>query len=718
MRYRFADLELDLDQRRLSREGNNIELSKLTFDVLATLVEAAPDLVTHDQLVDSAWGENRVVTPENLYQRITVLRKALGDDAQDPAYIESVRGTGFRLIPAVGPAELPSQSHRHTRLWAWGAASLAVLLLVGYLVLGRLDLPGGNAEPIADPGTGEPDAPQTVAVLPFQNFSPDAENQFYALGIHEEVLNQLAKLRQLRVTSRTSVGRYADTQMSLPDIAEELGVDALIEGSVRYADDRIRVTVQLVDGATDEHLWSDTYDHPVGDIFWIESDIATQVADALRLTYVDDERLQLENAPTASSEAYIDYLRGQGALSGQYFESGKQFMRSAEPKDALPYALKQFERAVEADPEFALAHAVLSQVHIDLYWYGVDRSDERRQKALAAAQRARELQPDLPEARLAMAYYLYHGYLDYGAALQELDGVRDQLPSSAEIHRIYSAIYRRQGRWDLSLQHGERALELDPFNVETLWSHSATCLAMRRYDTARELINRAIALAPDTGNPYEMLAYIGLMDRGDTAAGVALAEAAPEAIGSDVDKMYWAHALYSRDYEGALELLDRRDQFAFPNAPFLYPRESLRALIYRLQGKDDLAQAHFELARAQIETALEEQPFTRSTPNLRVMLGEALVGLGEVERGIASVERGLFELSPEVDAYFGRILQYEAIMRIYLQVDPFGRALPLLDEYLSVHGGGFSIEGMLPDPRLDPIRDDPRFQALVEKHRR
>ena len=730
MRYRFADLEFDLDQRRLSRDGNDLELSKLTFDVLSILVQAAPDLVTHDQLVDGAWGENRVVTPENLYQRITVLRKALGDDAQHPEYIESVRGTGFRLIPAVIRVdEEPESREIRPSKWTWAAIGVVALLMLvlGVHFTGRVNPTVETDNPeLAQAGVRPQDQLQNqsqsqtkaIAVLPLENFSPDPDHAFYARGIHEELLNQLAKLRQLRVTSRTSVARYAGTNKSIRDIADELGVDAIIEGSVRYAEDRIRITVQLIDGATDQHLWSETYDHPIGDIFAIESDIASRVANALRVSFAEDERLRLERAPTASEAAYVDYLRGQDALAEIYFRSGTGFTRSAQPWDALPFALQQLERAVETDPEFALAHAALSQVHIDHYWYGIDRTDERRRQALVSAQRARELQPDLPEARLALAWYFYHGYLDYTAALQELDAVRERMPSNADLFEAYHAIYRRQGRWEEALEHGNRHLQLDPVNPHGLWNLAATNLAMRRYDEARRLIDKAIALAPDMRSLFLVAGGIELFDRANTQAALAIDDAAGETVGDWAERMEWWHAFYSRDYDSALEVLDRSDSLTFPNQPRSYQRESLRALIHRLQGNDEQARMHFELAREQIEARLEVEPIDWRTPNLYVMLGEALVALGDTERGLAYVERGLSDLSPSVDAYFGRFLQYEAIMRVYLITDPIGTALPLLDEYLSAHGGGFSIEGMLPDPRLDPIRDDPRFQALVEKHRR
>jgi TolB-like protein/DNA-binding winged helix-turn-helix (wHTH) protein/Tfp pilus assembly protein PilF len=713
MIYEFADLQLDIGRHKLTRQGQEVPLPKLSFNVLVALVQAAPDMISHDDLIERVWGPNRVVTAENLAQRMMMLRNGIGDDSGHPRYIEGVRGEGYRLVPDVTKRESRSGVNAPRNPFVRYAV-VAVLLFVAAMIVfsDRLvDTPSSESLLISQSGTA-------IAVLPFANFSPDPDNAYYAAGIHEEILNHLAKLKQLQVISRTSSFAYADSTQSIPEIANELSVDAIIEGSVRYANDRIRVTVQLVDGSTDEHLWSETYDRKFDDIFAIESDIAAKVADALRVTYTDDERALVESAPTSSAAAYADYLRGQDALARQYYASGVQYNRSSEVHESLPYAQQQYERAIAADPNFALAYAALSMVHIDHYWYGIDRTNERRQKALAAAQRARELQPDLPEARLAMGTYFYHGYHDYGAALQELDAVREQLPSNVDLHRVYSGIFRRTGRWEESLESAAKAIELDPMHVELMWNQSATLLAMRRFDEAREMIQRAISIAPDLPNLRALSAYIERFDRGNTEAGYLLSQAPPLAGNIRAEQFYWWHGLYTRDYDIGLEILDHDDHVGVHNSPFMYPRENMRALMYRLKGEQELARKHYEIAVQQLESLLNEEPVNRGTPNLRVVLGEALVGIGEIERGVAMAERGLADFSPEHDAYFARFLQYEALMRVFLVTDPYGRGLSLLDEYLSSNGGGVSIEGMLPDPRLDAIRDDSRFVELVEKYRR
>jgi len=717
MIYRFADISIDSETRQVRRDDQLIGLSKLGFDVLLALVEAAPKVLDHDGLTDRAWGRNRVVTPENQLQRIMLVRKSLGDDAQNPRYIEVVRGQGFRLIPEVistDPVEeiqpLPQpgvKEKKHRR--SYMAVAFAVVILAGlFFTAERFWLEPGESAPLSS-------LPKSLAVLPFANLSPDPDNAYYAAGIHEEILNALAKLKELKVISRTSMGQYAGTQLSIKEIASQLDVDSIIEGSVRYANDRIRVTVQLVDGSTDHHIWSETYDRGFGDIFEIETDIAEKVAEVLQITYGDDERSLIKQAPTTSPEAFAQYLRGQDALAQQIYQSGKQFAASADIYEAVPFAAEQFERAVARDPEFALAHAALSVAHIDMYWYGFDGTDERRQKAWASAQRARELQPGLPEARFAMAMYFYHGYRDYNAALHELDAIRDQMRSNSELHNIYGSIYKRTNRWDESVVSLRKATELDPRNFNVLWNFGYVLAAMRRFDEAREIADRALSLAPEMGALYSMRAFAELWESGNTQVAGDLAHSAKNELGERAASLAWWHALYSRDYDSALVIVEAEDQFRFPHGHGLWPTQSMRATIHSLRGDQELALKYFEIAREQIVSRMEENP---GSAYLKVALGEALVGLGETQLGIEITEQALAEFSPLVDSYYSRLLQYEAIVRIFLIADPFGRALAQLDDYLSNHGGGFTIEGLLPDPRFDVVRTEPQFLQIVEKFKR
>ena len=312
-RYRFDDLTLDVGQCRVLRDGQPIQLSKLTFDLLRVLVEAAPNLVTHDDLAQQVWGPKRIVTPENLAQRLMLLRQAIGDPADRPRYIEGVRGLGYRLIPKVGIAEdeastaepllgsargeagadvARSNERKRTRYVV--AAAAAALLAVA---LGALLLP----EDVASVG------PHSVAVIPFDNLSPNADDEFFAFGLHQEVINQLVKVSDLTVVSRTTMMRYADGAKTPREIARDLDVETVLEGSVRRAGDTVRVAVQLVDPRSDTNLWSETYDGDlanVANMFAIQANIATNVSSALAARLSLQEQSRLSRVPTNSGAAY------------------------------------------------------------------------------------------------------------------------------------------------------------------------------------------------------------------------------------------------------------------------------------------------------------------------------------------------------------------------------------------------------------------------------
>src|SRR5262245_52233620 len=272
--YRFADLTLDVARRSVTRHGDAIELKALDFDLLRFLVESAPNVVTYDELAEKVWGRH-FVSPENVTQRIKLLRDGLSDDASEPRYIETVRSKGYRLIPSVQPvSSSPESVTGRPRPWLAIATAALVLVVAGVYLLGPRP-----AETV-DVGTHMP-LPSSVAILPIQNLSPDAEDAYFAAGIHEEIIGQLAKVPGLSVIAQTSVQRYANAGKSIPEIAAELNVETVMEGSVRYSGERVRITTNLIDAATGASRWSEVYERELGDVFAIQEDIATNIAAAL-----------------------------------------------------------------------------------------------------------------------------------------------------------------------------------------------------------------------------------------------------------------------------------------------------------------------------------------------------------------------------------------------------------------------------------------------------
>lgn len=297
--YRFADLEIDTGRHRVRRGARDISLPTISYRFLLALVHAAPNMVSYDELVDEVWS-GRDVSPETIAQRIKLLRAALDDQAGHPRYIRVIRGEGFQMIPEVR--------------WVadnFGGApvKLQQRVLIGGTISGII-VTAFIAWMFYSPDTPERDLP-SIAVLPFENLSPNPDDAYFAAGIHEEVLNQLAKLRGLRVISRTSVLNpdYTNGEMSIREIANELNVASMMEGSVRFADDRVRIVVQLIDAATDEHVLGQVYERHFSDIFAIQSDIAMNITDALEAELSLQERAAIEKKATESPEAYAFYLR-------------------------------------------------------------------------------------------------------------------------------------------------------------------------------------------------------------------------------------------------------------------------------------------------------------------------------------------------------------------------------------------------------------------------
>lgn len=508
MMYRFGELELDTGRRELCRSGKPVKLTKLSFKVLEVLVESAPDLVTHDDLIDRVWGENRVISPENLSQRIKMLRESLGDSADTPTYIEVVRGQGVRLIPPVddGPAvdsdsvspAAQAQGTRQVASRAWLGLVAAIVAIVALLWFSR---ESGYQRTPDENVAGDY---SSVAVLPFSNLSPDPNNSFFAAGMHEEVLNQLAKLTSLRVISRTSMLRYQDTRESIPAIARQLDVDSIIEGSVRYADERIRVTIQLVDGESDEHVWSETYDRPFNNVFEIESEVARDVAAALHQVVSDKDVARLARPPTDNLDAYAHYVKGQ------------QLVINRKPAE-LHKAVEHFESAVELDADFALAWVGLADSLSWLTTYaGLPPTQlfERRQAAIDSAM---SINPSLAAAWLSFAG-LRSDQGEYKEAEKYFRRSIELDPKSAQTyHQFGWFLNMRLGRSEESLPLLRKAVELDPVNPAPTGALAQALWALGRPEEAlaikRELLDRDTDAVGLVSRQYSiLLATLGRLD--------------------------------------------------------------------------------------------------------------------------------------------------------------------------------------------------------------
>src|SRR5437773_6756790 len=327
---------------------------------------------------------------------------------------------------------------------------------------------------------------KSIAVLPLENLSEEKENAFFADGIQDELLSNLAKIKDLKVISRTSVMQYkTDITRNLKEIAQQLGVSNVVEGSVRRSGNHIRVSVQLIDAQTDRLLWVQNYDRTVADSITLQDELATEIAVALGATLSPQEKARLEVKPTNNPAAYDDYLRGRASAAG-----------SPVDKSTLEDAIRSYQEAVKLDPNFALAWAYLSYTQSYYYWIGFDRSPARLAAAKDALDRALALNPNLPETHLALGYYRYYGERDFTAALAEFQQAEQGLPNNVDVNRAIGVIQRRLGHWDEAIASLRRAVELDPRNVEVSDVLAITYIVVRRSPAALAIADRVLALEP------------------------------------------------------------------------------------------------------------------------------------------------------------------------------------------------------------------------------
>jgi len=465
MIYEFSDLTLDLDRHLLTRGGQPIKLTKLSFKVLQSLVQAAPALISHDDLIDQVWGPKRVITSDNLSQRMKTLRQSLGDDPNQPIYIEGVRGEGYRLVPEVKiqSAQTSSRSSRRG-LSSRFLVSLAVLALaVGYIAFDKFVLDPVEDAQLAQSARQEGHTAartkshedKSLAVLPFENRSSSEEDQFFTDGMHDELLAAISKIGSMKVISRTSVMEYRGTTKKIPQIAQELGVEHILEGGIQRSGHQVRINVQLIDAVTDEHLWAEIYDRELtaANLFTVQSEITKKIAYALQAELSTDEQRRIDARPTDNLQAYELYLRGRYLWQRR----GDQNIR---------HAITLFKQATELDPQFARAWSSLAATHFTLPQYSDTPRSKHYPLAVSAAQKALAHDDSLAEA-----YAVLGGLADEDGKWAEAEThfllaiTNEQRDSTA--HLWYGEHLLKLGRLDDALEEALIAYQLDPFHPGT-----------------------------------------------------------------------------------------------------------------------------------------------------------------------------------------------------------------------------------------------------------
>src|SRR5436190_1925753 len=551
---------------------------------------------------------------------------------------------------------------------------------------------------------------KSIAVLAFENLSSDKENAYFTDGVQDEILTDLSRIADLKVISHTSVMQYkTGAQRNLREVAQQLGVVNVVEGSVQRSGNRVRVNAQLIDASNDTHRWAQTYDRDLADVFAIQSEIAKAIADQLQAKLSPSEKKAIEQPPTTDLAAFDLYSRAKTILvtRGQ----------SASSEQDAREAIELLDQAVKRDPSFFDAYCQLAFAHGSVYAVrNSDHTPARLAKAEAAVQAATRLRPDAGEAHLARAQYLYFGLRDYAGALAELESARRTLPNDPRIFEWTGYILRRRGQPEEGLRNLERAIELDPRNLFTLQQTGISYLHLGRFAGAITVFDRALTIVPDNIETRAARAQLELFWKADTRplhqTIDSILKQGPEALASAADVWFFC-ALAERDPAAAERaLVALGDNPCWAEDGILLSRSFGEGLLARITKDEARARAAFETARAQQEKIVEAQP--DYGPALCV-LGLIDAALGRKEAALEEGRRAIALLPVEKDVNNGsRMIQYFAIIAAW--ADEKDLALQQLELGLRAPPASVALSyGVLKlHPFWDPLRGDPRFEQIVQ----
>ena len=605
----------------------------------------------------------------------------------------------------VGNPQLPKRflalkKHRSHVRWAEAAIGLLVLAAIVAAFIFLLRKPTRAVLNIAE---------KSIAVLPFENLTEDKANAYFADGIQDEILTRLTKIADLKVISRTSTQQYKSAPENLSEIAKQLGVAYILEGSVQKSADAVRVNVQLIKAANDSHLWAETFDRKPTDIFSVESEVAKAIADQLRVKLTGQEEQIIAAKPTDNPEAYDAYLRG--------------LAYTLKPATTLANTLgaqKHLREAVALDSKFALCWALLSYVDSVSYLsFYAEPTTALREEARQAAETALTLQSDLGEAMLAEGYYYYAFLKDYDTAVSYFERARPLLPNSSKIPEALAYVARRRGQWDRSDAYFNEAERLDPRNVNLLTQHALLDIERRNFSLALRKLDYILDITPGDVDTLALKAAVAQAEGDLPRASAMLDGLRPTADQSEALETQVYQAILKRQPAPMVRRLT--EILASPDPSFGYINGELRFWLgWAQEVAGDKAAAHqsWRQARSELEAFLKEQP-----ENF-ILIGDLALtnaGLGDKATALALLERAMAANPIEKDALFGPI-PIEILARVAARTGDPDRAIAALQKLLSIPHTGALAFGMplTPallrlDPMFDPLRNDPRFQKLCEE---
>jgi len=602
---------------------------------------------------------------------------------------------------------------------------LAVILAIGGVLFWRFS--GMPSKPATTSGTAPAKVPampdvravpsqtagaipaKSVAVLPFENLSADKDNAYFADGIQDEILTGLAKIGDLKVISRTSTKAYGSRPQNLAEIGRQLGVAHVLEGSVQKAGTRVRVNVQLIDAASDDHLWAETYDRTLEDVFAVETEVAQKIASSLQAQLTRDERAALTKKPTDNPAAYDAYLKARGLLLGSSYDR----LNTERILDLL-------ESAVKLDPGYAEAWAQLSITNSWLYWSGFDPTAARLAASKSALDRAAALEPGLPRVRKAHALYVYFGARDFAASLNIWRSLQQSLPNDDEVWYFTALLERRLGLFDASVADFERARTLNPNGVSFATELGLTLVLLRHFQEAVPVLDAGLVWQP--ADPSMLMLRLYCAWNLDGTAGGERMLAAIKSDGPAVIGLRALQALFERDYKTASTLfrsaIASKDDSLLPISlcgyvPANVEWQLLLALSEQRNGSPAVAAESYRQVQGRAQAALSEPQANRNVEAAwHVALSLADAGLGQRDQAVAEALRTTALIPESADNLEGPVWQ-GFLAKTYAMIGDADHALPLIEHLLQSEISLLSPAILRLDPVWDPIRKDPRFQKLI-----